>query len=58
MFRALARVPGTARMFFKFQRYPLREIELLQSAAPATPWVYLYRNAVEVLVFNFRSEHA
>ena len=50
LFRALARVPGTTRTFFKYQLIPLHFVETLQAAVPPVPWIFLYRNTIEVCV--------
>jgi hypothetical protein len=50
LFRAMARVPGTHHMFFKFQSAISRQMDIVIEAFPTTPWLFFYRNAVEVRV--------
>lgn len=52
---AHARVPFTSRLFFKFQSALTRDILSIQKAFPSTPFLFLYRNAVENMVSNFRN---
>eukprot|EP00039_Didymoeca_costata_P016186 m.286608 g.286608 ORF g.286608 m.286608 type:complete len:716 (-) comp16352_c1_seq28:177-2324(-) len=44
-----------SRMFFKFQSSNSPFISLLREAFPNVPWVFLYREPVEVLVSQFKS---
>ena len=44
----MARVPGTTHLFFKFQSAVSRRLEVVTAAFPTTPWLFFYRNAVEV----------
>jgi hypothetical protein len=50
LFRAMARVPGTEHLFFKFQSMVSRQMDIVVEAFPDTPWLFFYRNAVEVCV--------
>jgi hypothetical protein len=48
MLRAMARVPGSQRMYVKFQSAVTLSMDLLLEAFPRTPWVFLYRDLTEV----------
>jgi len=43
------------RLFVKFEPTNLSGIALLREAFPGVPWIFLYRDPVEVLVSNLRS---
>jgi hypothetical protein len=45
-----ARAPGQDRLFIKFDAWTTPQHDLIREAFPGTPWVFLYRNPVEVLV--------
>lgn len=44
------RAPGQDRLFIKFDAWNTLETPLIRAAFPVTPWVFLYRDPVEVLV--------
>lgn len=54
-----ARAPGQDRLFVKFDAWNTPQHELIREAFPETPWVFLYRDPVEVLVsaLNQRGVH-
>ncbi len=54
--RALGRVrnPGEARLFLKLDCWHIRFLPLFRQAFPATPWVFLHRDPLEVLVSHQR----
>jgi len=45
-----ARAPGQDRLFVKFDAWNTLQHDLVREAFPETPWVFLYRDPVEVLV--------
>lgn len=45
-----ARAPGQSRLFVKFDAWNTLQHDLICEAFPETPWVFLYRDPVEVLV--------
>lgn len=45
-----ARAPGQNRLFVKFDAWNTLQHDLIREAFPTTPWVFLYREPVEVLV--------
>lgn len=45
-----ARAAGQDRLFIKFDAWTTPQHDLLREAFPETPWVFLYRDPVEVLV--------
>lgn len=45
-----ARAPGQDRLFVKFDAWNTLQHTLIREAFPETPWVFLYRDPVEVLV--------
>lgn len=44
----------TQRVIFKFDSWHVLALPLLRAAFPATPWVYLYRDPLEILVSQQR----
>lgn len=46
--------PAEERLFFKFQSVTARTLGAFRHAFPTTPWVFLYRNPVEVLASQLR----
>ena len=54
-----AREPGQDRLFVKFDAWNTPQHDLIREAFPETPWVFLYRDPVEVLVsaLNQRGVH-
>jgi hypothetical protein len=46
------------RLFIKFDAWHTIELPLLRSAFPGVPWIFLYRDPVEVLVSHERSTAA
>lgn len=44
------RAPGQHRLFIKFDAWNTLELPLIRAAFADTPWVFLYRDPVEVLV--------
>lgn len=49
-----ARQPGQRRFFVKFDAWSTLDLELVRRAFPGVPWVFLYRDPVEVLVSHAR----
>lgn len=49
-----ARDPGEARCFFKLDCWHSLDLPLFRRAFPDTPWVFLYRDPVEVMVSHVR----
>jgi hypothetical protein len=41
---------GETRLFLKLDCWHMRDLPLFRRAFPNTPWVFLYRDPVEVLV--------
>ena len=48
------RFPGESRLFVKFDSWSLIELGVIQEAFPDTPWIFLYRDPIEVLVSQVR----
>jgi hypothetical protein len=48
------RAPGEARLFLKLDCWHTRDLPLFRRAFPDTPWVFLYRDPVEVMVSHLR----
>jgi len=48
------RRPEDRRLFIKTDAWHIRHIDRLLAAFPETPWIFLYRDPVEVLVSQFR----
>ncbi|HVS40433.1 MAG TPA: sulfotransferase [Gemmataceae bacterium] len=46
------------RLFIKFDSWHILELSLIRQAFPDVPWVFLYRNPVEVLVSQIRHRGA
>jgi hypothetical protein len=46
---------GEDLLFIKFDSWTTRELALIREAYPTTPWVFLYRDPVEVIVSHMRS---
>lgn len=46
--------PREERLFFKFQSITTRTLETFRRAFPTTPWVFLYRDPVEVMTSQLR----
>ena len=44
----------TKRFFVKLDCWQTVEMDLIRQAFPATPWIFVYRNPVEVMVSQFR----
>jgi hypothetical protein len=49
-----ARNPGEARLFLKLDSWHALDLPLFRRAFPRTPWVFLYRDPVEVMVSHVR----
>jgi hypothetical protein len=49
-----ARNPGETRRFVKLDCWHSRDLPLFRRAFPDTPWVFLYRDPVEVMVSHVR----
>jgi len=45
--------PKEKKMFFKIQSSGIKNINTLTKAFPDTPWIFLYRNPVQVLMSQF-----
>jgi hypothetical protein len=56
LFSALAqkRFPAEENFFVKFDSWSVLDLPLIERAFPKTPWVFLYRDPVEVIVSNMR----
>jgi hypothetical protein len=60
LLRAMAAVlgqvrnPGEARLFFKLDCWHSLDLPLFRRAFPDTPWVFLYRDPVEVMVSHLQ----
>ncbi|WP_436358057.1 sulfotransferase [Brevundimonas sp. CEF1] len=48
------RTPGQNRLFIKLDAWHALQAPLLRAAFPDTPWVFLYRNPIEVMVSQLR----
>lgn len=46
--------PYHDRLFFKFQSITVPNIAVIASAFPATPWIFLYREPVQVMMSHFK----
>lgn len=46
--------PYHERLFFKFQSITVPNIAVLAAAFPATPWIFLYREPVQVMMSHFK----
>ena len=46
---------GQKLYFIKLDAWHIHKLPLLHSAFPATPWIFMYRNPIEVLVSQLRS---
>ena len=42
--------PGIERLFIKFDAWAIAELPVIRRAFPFTPWIFLYRDPIEVLV--------
>lgn len=49
-----ARRPGDRRMFIKLDSWHMGWFDLLRAAFPDTPWIFLYRDPLEVMVSHRR----
>jgi len=48
------RFPNESRLFIKFDSWSVIEFDIIRQAFPDTPWIFLYRNPVEVMVSQIR----
>jgi hypothetical protein len=46
---------GQDRYFIKLDAWHIHKLPLLHSAFPATPWIFLYRHPIEVVVSQLRN---
>ena len=46
----MGRMPGIKRLFFKISSAMVRGIPTFQLAFPSTPWIFIFRSPVEVMV--------
>ena len=46
--------PQEERLFFEFQSITTRTLETFRQAFPTTPWIFLYRDPVEVMTSQLR----
>jgi len=53
-----ARNPSEENFFIKFDSWNTLEIELVKKAFPDVPWIFLYRNPVEIIVSHIRQRGA
>jgi hypothetical protein len=49
-----ARNPGEQHLFIKFDSWSVLDLPLIRRAFPDTPWIFLYRDPVEVMVSHVR----
>lgn len=56
LFNALAqkRFPAEENFFVKFDSWSVFDLPLIEKAFPEVPWIFIYRNPVEVLVSQMR----
>jgi hypothetical protein len=47
------RNPEAEHLFIKFDAWHIRNLPLLERAFPATPWLFLYRDPLEVMVSHY-----
>lgn len=50
-----ARNPGERHLFIKFDSWSLFDLPVIRRAFPETPWIFLYRDPVEVMVSQIRN---
>lgn len=48
------RAGGEDRLFVKFDAWSVADLPLIRQAFPETPWIFLYREPIEVLVSHLR----
>jgi predicted RNA methylase len=48
------RFPYEKRLFIKFDAWSIAELDLIQEAYPDVPWIFLYRDPIEILVSQNR----
>ena len=53
VFMLMGRTAKPINMFYKIQSVGVRAIEVLRKAMPTTPWMFLYRDGVEILMSQF-----
>lgn len=44
------------KLFIKFQEFPIFHLDVIREAFPNTPWVFLYREPVEILASWFQDQ--
>ena len=49
-----ARNPGERHLFIKFDSWSILDLPVIRQAFPDTPWIFLYRDPVEVMVSQIR----
>ena len=49
--------PKEQNLFFKFQSVTTRNLESFRLAFPTTPWIFLYRNPIEVMMSQLDVPH-
>jgi hypothetical protein len=49
-----ARNPGERHLLIKFDSWSILDLPIIRRAFPETPWIFLYRDPVEVLVSQIR----
>jgi hypothetical protein len=56
LFNALAqkRFPAEENFFVKFDSWSVFDLPLIENAFPEVPWIFMYRNPVEVIVSQMR----
>jgi hypothetical protein len=56
LFNALAqkRFPAEENFFVKFDSWSIFDLPLIEKAFPGVPWIFMYRNPVEVIVSQMR----
>ncbi len=52
---SLAGAPAAQQLFIKFDSWSIFELPLIRAAYPAVPWIFVYRDPLEVLASHMRS---
>jgi hypothetical protein len=55
---AQKRFPEEENFFIKFDSWSVLDLPLIEKAFPDVPWIFMYRNPVEVIVSNIRQPGA
>jgi len=54
LFALMGASPVHERLFFKFQSITVPNIAILSAAFPETPWIFVYRDPVQVMMSHFK----